>query len=241
MRFTLVLTVLVALGAGAGIHRAEADLPGAHSVRSVAKAEICPDLRKGISYYRTATWKWQRLIGISRTKVSSEKVRTCEYAQWVVNLWRGRAAAAKAKHEKIQASERREISEHVRRLERGLAGSPMSGTGEILVEIGKRYGISPYFMAGIAATESSLGHAACSNNRYNVWGLASCVNSWPVPYFNSWYEAITFFADFLRDRWPTATTSYDYHGYAACSTCWGAKTASHMRNLFGVDNYTRFG
>lgn len=132
-------------------------------------------------------------------------------------------------------------SDTAKRLNRGLAGSPMRGLGWILEAEGYRYGVSPYFMAAAAATESSLGRAGCSNNPRNVWGLASCTNSWPVPYFGTWREAIRFYARFLHDRWPNATSPFHYYGYAECSDCWGRKTAYWMGRLFGVGTYTRYG
>lgn len=125
-------------------------------------------------------------------------------------------------------------------LERGLRGSPMAGTGRLLEEQGRRYHVSPFFMAAVAATESSLGRVPCSNNRKNVWGLASCVNSWPVPYFETWREAITFYAKFLSSRWPGHSTPYSFRGYAACSDCWARKVSYWMKSLFGVEPRTRY-
>ena len=124
--------------------------------------------------------------------------------------------------------------ETARKLNRGLAGSPMAGLGWILEREGHRQKVSPYLMAAAAATESSLGSAPCRSNPKNVWGLASCGNSWHVPYFRTWDEAIAFYARFLRSRWPGATSAYSYRGYAACDSCWGSKTAYHMQRLFGV-------
>lgn len=125
-------------------------------------------------------------------------------------------------------------------LERGLRGTPMAGTERILEAQGRRHGVSPFFMAAVAATESSLGRAPCSNNRRNVWGLASCVNSWPVPYFETWREAISFYARFLASRWPGHSTPYSFRGYAACSDCWARKVSYWMGALFGVPAETRY-
>ena len=128
----------------------------------------------------------------------------------------------------------------VKRLNRGLAGTPMAGLGRILERKGRQFNISPYLIAAIAAKESSLGAYPCSNNRKNVWGLASCNNSWPVPYFETWNEAIHFQARFLKSRWPQAAAPWDYHGYAACTPCWANGVASHMRRLFGVPPNARY-
>lgn len=115
-----------------------------------------------------------------------------------------------------------------------MRGTPMAGTGILLERHGRRHGVSPYFMVAVAATESSIGVAACRNNRRNVWGLASCVNSWPVPYFETWDEAIAFYARFLASRWPGHSTPYSFRGYAACSECWARKVSYWMGALFGV-------
>ena len=125
-------------------------------------------------------------------------------------------------------------------LERGLRGSPMAGTARLLEAQGRRHGVSPFFMAAVAATESSLGRVPCSSNRKNVYGLASCVNSWPVPYFETWKESISFFARFLAQRWKGHSTPYSFRGYAACSDCWARKVSYWMKSLFGVPPDTRY-
>jgi len=116
----------------------------------------------------------------------------------------------------------------------------MAGTGLILERHGRRHGVSPYFIVAVAATESSIGHAACSNNRFNVWGLSSCGSGWYVPSFRSWDEAIAFYADFLARRWPGHSTPYSFRGYAACDACWGRKVSEWMGRLFGVPAETRY-
>jgi len=143
-------------------------------------------------------------------------------------------------HTASAAPEHHTRSHNVNKLERGLAGTPMAGTGSILEQQGRRYHVSPFFMAAVAATESSLGRVPCSNNRKNVWGLASCVNSWPVPYFETWREAIGFYAKFLSSRWPGHSTPYSFRGYAACSDCWARKVSYWMGRLFGVPAVTRY-
>lgn len=116
----------------------------------------------------------------------------------------------------------------------------MQGTEKELEQAGRRYGISPYFIAAIAATESTLGAHACGPHGYNAWGLANCDGRWDVPTFNSWEEAYLYMGRFLSQRWPTAIDPYDYVGYAKCSSCWGDATANHMRRLFGVGTYVRY-
>lgn len=117
----------------------------------------------------------------------------------------------------------------------------MAGSGRALEAAGRRWDVNPALIAGIAGTESTFGEAACSSNRYNAFGLASC-GSWgrtPVPSFESWAEAYDFEARYLTGRtsitsgWPSASSPYDLTGYAACSACWAATTAGHMER-FGL-------
>lgn len=120
----------------------------------------------------------------------------------------------------------------------------MAGTGRELEAAGRRWHIHPAFIAAIAWAESTAGHQACSSNRYNAFGLASCGtwNGKPPPRFASWAEVYDFMARYLRGHtwvtsgWPSARTTYDFHGYAACSDCWGRKTAVFMRSKFGLGN-----
>lgn len=126
------------------------------------------------------------------------------------------------------------------RLNRGLAGTPMAGLGRILRDEGRRVNVSPFFIAAAAGTESSFGAAACGQYGRNAWGLGNCGSAWSVPAFETWTEAIRYYAEFLSERWPSATTPYHYYGYAACDTCWGRKTAWWMEARFGVSPYTRY-
>lgn len=155
------------------------------------------------------------------------------------------AEGKQPKHRKHISPARERV---VQALNRGLAGSPMAGTGRALEASGWKWGISPFFIAAIAESESSLGARACSGNRYNAFGLASCGtwNGVPPPTFRSWAHAYDFEARFLTGHtwvtsgWPHAQTTYDFHGYAACSSCWGAAAERHMRNRFGVSNRVRY-
>lgn len=127
----------------------------------------------------------------------------------------------------------------VARLSRGLAGSPMAGTARLLVANGRRVHVSPFFMAAVAKTESDLGRSACYENPRNVWGLASCNQSWTVPDFPTWRAAIRFYADFLASRWPRHSTPYSFRGYAT-GVGWADHVVYWMRALFGVGPSTRY-
>jgi hypothetical protein len=150
----------------------------------------------------------------------------------ITALLLGSAALAAAKAAKI--SPKREDVVHA--LNRGLYDTPMANTGRELEAAGHKHHVHPALIAAIAGTESSFGAAGCSGNPKNAFGLSSCGAGWHVPYFETWAEAYTFMARFLTSRWPHARTAYDYHGYAACSSCWGNKVAYWMRARFKLSS-----
>lgn len=200
-----------------------------------------PRLTTQIAEKQVALWRCQDQLSIPRTRASVAPwalPRSRAYRQWVLTLWTHRKASCSRLYAKIGRT--------IVTLDRGLSGSPMAGTGALLERAGRKYGVSPYFMAAAAATESTLGRHACANNRFNVWGLSSCGSGWHVPSFTSWAEAYDFYARFLTGRtsvtsgWPHARTPWDYVGYAACSSCWGNSTAAHMSRLFGAPPVTTY-
>lgn len=120
-------------------------------------------------------------------------------------------------------------------LRAGLAGTPMYASVVELEKQAHKYGISPYFIAAAAGTESAFGRLACRGNPRNIWGLGSCDRAWRVPYFQTWRQAYRYYARFITSRWPRARTAYDLHGYCECGAAtWGSRTAWHMRRLFNV-------
>jgi hypothetical protein len=119
-------------------------------------------------------------------------------------------------------------------LNKGLRSTPLARLGFVFEAEGHRRNLSPFFLVGASGTESSLGAASCRGNPKNLWGLGSCDRYWKVPYFETWKEAIGYYADFIRGHWPTARTVYDLHGYCECgSAYWGGKTSAWMAQLFG--------
>lgn len=129
----------------------------------------------------------------------------------------------------------------VSNLRAGLAGTPMAGSVRDLEAAARKWGVSPYFVAAAAGTESAFGRLACRGNPRNVWGLGSCDRAWRVPYFPTWKAAYLYYARFIRTRWPSARTAYDLHGYCECGAAvWGERTAWHMRRLFGVGPSLRY-
>lgn len=126
-----------------------------------------------------------------------------------------------------------------RRLNATLAGTPLAGKGWLLEAEGYRGGIHPAFIAAVAGLESAWGRLPCSRNRFNYWGLGSCDRAWQVPYFQTFRQAVRYFARFVRQRWPNARTPYDLHGYCECSH-WGSRVAWNMDRL-GFPPVVRYG
>ena len=212
------------------------------SVRSIsldtsAARERCRAARLAVVWYRLKTWERQNARGGKLATMSPVvSGKSCHWARYAADTWVARAASARRSFIRWERS----VGQIVRRLDRGLRGTPMAGTGALLEREGRRHGVSPYFMAAVAATESSLGHAACSNNRFNAWGLANCTGIWYVPAFGSWGEAYAFYANFLASRWPGHSTPYSFNGYAACDDCWARKVSEWMSRLFGVSSKTAY-
>lgn len=197
----------------------------------------CPSARAGLVFYRTRFSSHRRTRGVETEWPPGRKPRNCADAEYLAEVWASRSFA-----------ERRRTAywlEHrfdavVRKLERALAGSPMAGTGRDLEAVARRHHVSPYFIVAVAATESSIGRAACYPNRKNVWGLSSCGSGWYVPMFSTWAEAYEFFARYVNRQFPGHSTPYSFRGYAACSDCWARKVSSWMSSLFGGSTSTRY-
>lgn len=179
------------------------------------------------------TWACEDQLHQPRTKARSPwKHHSRAYWNTEYQLWRTRHTRC------LNALHAHDAT--IRSLQHGLAGTPMEGTAGPLEAAGRRWGISPYFIAAIAGTESSFGAQSCSGNPYNAFGLSSCTTGWAVPRFRSWAQAYAFMARFLSSRWPGATTPWSFTGYAACTDCWASKVAMHMRLRFGVGPQVRY-
>lgn len=95
MRKLLALSIIILAMAGGGVatNTAQAE------VQNVTT--LCPGVVKGIEFYRTATWKWQDKLGISRSKSTfkPKRVKSCEYAKWVARHWQSKAKEHRKKYE----------------------------------------------------------------------------------------------------------------------------------------------
>lgn len=95
-KLVLAIGIVLALSGGAQETRtAQAEISGTPRVKTCDLKEI----RTGIKFYREATWKHQDNLGIPRTKFSRERIKSCNYALWVGDLWRERVAKWHAKYE----------------------------------------------------------------------------------------------------------------------------------------------
>lgn len=201
---------------------------------SDAQADTSPRLPTRIAETVVATWRCQDQLAVTRTEVrySPWGHHSTAFRRYQLNLWELRRQTCIRRLHAHDAT--------IRRLQRGLAGTPMAGTARELEAAGRRYRVHPAFIAAIAGTESSFGFAACHSNRFNAFGLSSCGAGWRVPNFQSWGEAYEFMGRFLSSRWPAARTTYDYHGYAANSDSWGRKCAYYMQARFGYGSGVRY-
>ena len=194
-----------------------------------------------MAFYRGRFVHWQLQRGASVP--TWRKPRNCADAKYLAFTWSKRSFAARRKtehwHEQRAEREQRAIDRVVAHLDRVLASTPMAGSGVYLERYGRQYGISPYFMVATAATESSIGRAACGTGGFNAWGLGNCGSAWSVPSFRSWAEAIAYYAHFLT-RWEGHSTPYSFRGYAKCDECWGRKVSEWMGSLFGVPARTTY-
>jgi Mannosyl-glycoprotein endo-beta-N-acetylglucosaminidase len=204
-------------------------------VAGVSAPTACPTARQGLRFYQARARYWAHRMGAgTEWAASGSRPRSCP--RYLANLWRDKAHAWRKRSEAWWEA----VGAVVRRLERGLQGTPMEGTGAVLERYGRKYGVSPFFMVAAAATESSIGAAACGPGGYNAWGLGNCGSAWSVPSFSSWSEAIAYYARFLARGWPGHSTPYSFSGYAACDECWGRKVSEWMSRLFGVRAVTRY-
>lgn len=194
----------------------------------------CPYARLGVAFYRSrfVYWTVQRGAPIPTWR----KPRNCADAKYLAVVWAERSFRSR------QATgiwRERQAELEVERLDRVIAGTPMAGQAEVLIRLGKRYHVNPYFVIAVAATESSIGEAACGPGGYNAWGLGNCGSAWSVPAFSSWADAYDYYMRFLNRQWPGHSTPWSFSGYAACDACWARKVSEWM-GRFGVAAVSRY-
>ncbi|SRR5580765_7923845 len=96
----MLIAVALATMVG-GVSLAQGGEGGVEKTTAQAQKEGCPDVGQGISYYRSTTWKWQRLMGTPKTKASRQEATvSCRYAHWVAKLWQKRSMKARRLYER---------------------------------------------------------------------------------------------------------------------------------------------
>lgn len=113
MTFVLALTLLFT-----GI---PSEKHGNHSSRHVQHHQLhrihssmksCPGIVRGINWYRSKTWGWQRKLGVSRSRAEFQTFHSCPFARWTARLWIGRAHEYRIRYwtaVKARAVERRRV------------------------------------------------------------------------------------------------------------------------------------
>lgn len=216
----------------AGVTESDA-VPAAGERGSVRR---CPSARSGLVFYRVRYSHHRRARGLATEWPPGRKPRNCADASYLADVWQARSLSERRATERWQKT----IGQVVARLAHVIDGTPLAGTARDLEEVARHYHVSPYFIVAVAATESSIGEAACSSNRKNIWGLSSCGGGWYVPKFASWREAYEFFAAYVNRQFPGHSTPYSFADYAKCSACWARKVSEWMSSLFGVPAVTRY-
>ena len=132
LRKLSTLIVLAAVLAISGVALAE----GQHETRtgqagtalkntSAQTRERCPEIIKGVIFYRHKTWDKQDLLGENRTKKSSQYVWSmgCDYAEWVRKGWKKRNEIAKKEVERRTLPNSNDWNTSIRIVQRAFPGT----------------------------------------------------------------------------------------------------------------------
>lgn len=91
MRKLVTLSIVVlSLAAGSGIATSTAQAEDTHV--------MCPNVLKGIQFYRTTTWGWQEKLGVAKTKPSVVNFNSCAFAKWTAMVWMKRSHDLRIKY-----------------------------------------------------------------------------------------------------------------------------------------------
>lgn len=125
----------------------------------------------------------------------------------------------------VQQREAREAI--VKRLQAGLAGTPLYPYAARFEQAGRQWNVNPFFMAAISGTESGFGVANSAAG--NAWGIGPGINLY------NFGNGIDYLARLLAEDYNLSSTVTVGTRYAACGTCWGARTSWFMQARFGAD------
>lgn len=174
---------------------------------------------------RQTVWKCQQATGLPKTRSEltyAELGRVgSRYALWITRRWESRLAAC--------AAVRAHRADIVKKLEAGLAGSPLAPWADELEAAGREWNVNPFLVAAISGTESTFGRAACYDHA-NAWGIASCGIT-----FADFGEGLRYTTRLLRQHYPIDAGDLVAVGsiYAACGRCWADRTGWFMQRYFG--------
>lgn len=67
------------------------------SVSNMSKTSKAVSYRQAVRFYRTSTWHWQTVMGVSRTRSAfqEKKARNTKRLHWLAMLWKHRSIRAK--------------------------------------------------------------------------------------------------------------------------------------------------
>ena len=103
-----------------------------------------------------------------------------------------------------ERTKREEYQVKVAKINRYLAGSPMSGLGDWIVTEAGRTGCNPFLCPAQATAESSNGVQNCGS--YNPFGMLGMS-------FGSWRDAVTHYFDNIVAHWGPVQSIYQMPGY----------------------------
>lgn len=141
---------------------------GALAIAAIANPVPTPaatrslELVQAIETYRTATWRWQRLTGATRTPTAFAERRTTDaaYRAWVRDLWRTRLATA---YRRATNPPHRAAWQCIHRYERSPAQGWRTNTGngyygglQMDISFQRHYGSELYARKGTADRWSSI-------------------------------------------------------------------------------------
>lgn len=96
-------------------------------------------------------------------------------------------------------------------MKKALKGTKLQSVASSFVEAEETYGVNAYFLAAIAALESSWGTSNRAMYQNNLTGHAVYNNSARGTYFNSWHESIMTTAKMLKENYLSPDGIY-YNG-----------------------------
>lgn len=111
---------------------------------------------------------------------------------------------------------------------------PQCGTGNAYVRSGKRWNVSPFYIAAISAVESTFGQAICAP--HNAWGVIAYCGSG----FSSWAAGIDYVSRLIRVSFINRGLSNPWSiGRVFCPPCGdghGDQAAAVMGQYFHSGN-----